>query len=368
MSFLEQIKEADLFDFNRYCSCVTEQDIEATIQKENLTRFDFLNLLSPKALLFLETMAVKATSITRQYFGRTIGVYAPMYISDFCSNQCTYCGFNVKNSFKRKKLSIPEIEKEAQALSDTGIRQVLVLTGEAPEKTPLSYLVKAVEILKQYFASISLEIFPMDTEDYAALRQAGADSLTVFQEVYDRDIYQKVHLSGKKADYRYRLFTPDRGAAAGFRSITIGALFGLGDLVKEAFLSGIHAQFLEKKYPDVEILLSIPRMRKAKGGISPENILSDIRFVQFMLAWRLFMPKVGISISTRESPEFRDRLVSLGATKFSAGSRTDVGGYSSIGEENTAQFEISDNRSVEQVTAMIKQSGYQPVFKDWEII
>lgn len=366
MSFLDKVLEYESFDFKEFFSSVTAHDIQQSLLRNHLTGPDLLNLLSPKARDFLEPMAHKARNLTQQHFGRTIGLYAPLYISDYCANQCTYCGFSIHSRFKRNKLTLEQIEQEAAAIADTGIRHILVLTGEAPAKTPMSYLTDTIKILRKYFSSIALEMFPMDENDYQTLIAAGADSLTIYQEVYNREIYSQVHPGGRKADYNWRLQTPERGAIAGFRAVNIGALFGLGHPKIEAFMAGLHAKYLEQSFPDVEISLSLPRMTKADGGIAPRQILSDIEFVQVMLAWRLFMPRLGITISTRESAGFRDRLVHLGVTRYSAGSKTNVGGYSQNFNDSTVQFEVTDNRNVGQITQMIKESGYQPVFKDWE--
>lgn len=367
MSFINLATRYESFDFKEYFKGVTKQDIQKSLDRERLEPEDLLNLLSEQAQNFLEEMAQKSRRLTRQYFGRTIGIYAPLYISDFCTNHCTYCGFNHSTDFKRTKLSLAQIENEAKAIAKMGIRHILVLTGEAPAKTPMSYLEGAVDILKKYFSSIALEIFPMDEDAYAILKNAGADSLTVYQETYDQTIYKNVHPKGKKADYKYRLSTPERGAKAGFRAINIGPLFGLGEPRYEAFMTGLHARYLELAFPDVEIALSLPRMTKAEGGIEPQNILDDKGFVQFMLAWRLFLPRAGINISTRESAGFRDKIIRLGPTRYSAGSKTDVGGYALHADDATVQFEITDTRSVEEISSMIRQNGYQPVFKDWEI-
>lgn len=368
MSFLKLVNRFEDFDFERYFSSVTRADIQKSLNRDQLEADDLLNLLSEQAQDFLEEMAQKARKITLQYFGRTIGLYAPMYISDYCTNYCTYCGFNSVTKFKRTKLSLSEIEQEAKVIAGTGIRHILVLTGEAPAKTPMSYLEDAVGVLKKYFSSIALEIFPMDEEEYCILKNRGADSLTVYQEVYDKQVYKQVHPKGRKADYSYRLSTPERAARAGFRAVNIGTLFGLGEPRQEAFMAGLHAGYLEQEFPDVEVSLSLPRMTKAAGGIGPKHILTDITFVQFMLAWRLFMPRLGITISTRESADFRDKLIHLGATRYSAGSKTDVGGYALKADDATVQFEVTDTRSVEEITDMIRQNGYQPIFKDWEIL
>ncbi|MBU1195481.1 MAG: 2-iminoacetate synthase ThiH [Proteobacteria bacterium] len=367
MSFMDVVKQFESFDFNSYFKSVSAADVLHSLNRDLLSPYDLLNLLSEPALQFLEQMAQKSQKITRQYFGRTIGMYAPLYISDYCSNHCTYCGFNCASDAKRLKLTIDQIKAEAQVISDMGIRHILVLTGEAPEKTPMSYLIEAVEVLKTCFSSIGIEMFPMDEEDYRQLKDAGVDSLTVYQETYDQQIYKQVHLKGKKMDYQYRLLTPERGARAGFRSVNIGPLFGLGEPGSEAFMAGLHAKYLEQTFPDVEISLSLPRMTKAAGGIAPRHTLSDRRFVQFILAWRLFMPRLGITVSTRESARFRDKLLHLGVTRYSAGSKTDVGGYALKDAEATAQFEVTDTRTVDEVTQMIRENGFQPVFKDWEI-
>ncbi len=367
MSFLDQVIEFESFDIQTYLDSVTSSDVKQSLNRDRLKSFDLLNLLSKTAQDYLEPMAQKAQTVTRQYFGRTISLYAPVYISDFCSNHCTYCGFNCSTDFKRTKLTLDQIDAEARMIADMGIRHILVLTGEAPSKTPMSYLEDAVGVMKKYFSSIALEVFPMEAQEYVRMNTAGADSLTVYQETYDRNIYKQVHPKGKKADYEYRLMTPERGAIAGFRAVNIGALFGLGDPKVEAFMAGCHARYLEQKFPHVEVSLSLPRMTKAEGGIAPDHELSDLSFVQTMLAWRLFMLRLGITISTRESAQFRDRLIHLGATRYSAGSRTDVGGYALNADDATVQFEVTDTRSVAQVTQMIRESGYQPVFKDWEI-
>jgi len=373
MSFLEKINEFESFNFKEYFNSVRTCDVEASIakaelNKSDLNEFDLLNLLSDRAAPHIEQMAQLAHKLTCQYFGRVISLYAPIYISDYCNNFCTYCGFNCHNEFNRKKLTIAEIEFEAKVISSTGIKHILMLTGEDTLKTPISYLAESIEVLAKYFSSVALEIFPMDTDDYRTLIKAGADSLTVYQEVYDRNIYKDVHLKGMKSNYEYRLLTPERGAYAGFRAINIGPLYGLGNVQSEAFFAGLHAKYLEENHPDVEVSVSVPRMVKAEGGISPKNLLSDKNLVQFMAAWRLYMPRLGISISTREPAWLRDKLIHLGATKFSAGSKTDVGGYSDSNIENIPQFVLSDTRSVDEVAQMIRNSGYQAVFKDWDAV
>ena len=366
MTFFNRAKEFESFDFEGYFSRVTDNDVRLAIEKDRPGVFDFLTLISPRAEKYLEKMAQKARELTIRNFGRVIQLYAPLYISDFCTNRCTYCGFNTRNRFERKKLSAREIETQARIIKRSGIRHILVLTGEDPVNSPVSYLEEAVEILSNHFASTGLEVYPVDTPDYRRLIQAGADSLTVYQEVYDRGIYQKVHPGGRKADYPYRLSTPERACRAGFRSVNIGPLFGLAPVHKEAFFTGLHAGYLEAEYPSVEISVSLPRMRKAAGCAAPDYPLKDRTLVQFMTALRLFLPRAGITVSTREPAFLRDRLVHLGATRLSAGSKTEVGGYAEQEKSEIPQFEITDTRSVDEVKEMIRENGYQPVFKDWE--
>ncbi len=367
MSYYEIIKKFEGFDFDAYFSNVTDEDVLKSIQKEKLNHLDFLNLLSDKAKNHLEAMARKAHMLTRQNFGRTISLYIPIYVSNYCTNKCVYCGFNQENNIKRKHLNLEEIEKEAIEIAKTGIKHILLLTGEAKELITMEYLMDAVKILKKYFASVSIEIFPLEIEEYQALKELGVDGLTIYQETYNEEIYDEVHLSGQKKNYLYRLNTPERGAKAGLRTVTTGTLFGLGKLKEEAFLNGMHAKYLMDKYLGTEVGISLPRINNAEGGFQTKYQLDDKTFVQFILAYRIFMPKVGITVSTRERAEFRDNLLKLGVTKFSAGSKTSVGGYQEE-DKSTEQFEISDSRSVEEIVSMIKSKNYQVIYKDWELI
>lgn len=368
MSFHKIIEDYKGFDFTAFFNTVTDQDIERILAKDKLNETDFLMLLSEKAVSFLEPMAAKAQQLTVQYFGKTIHLFIPLYISNFCSNECIYCGFNLKNTIKRRKLSLEEVEVEAQAIAKSGIQHVLFLTGEAQQVTPVSYLVDVVKCLKKYFASVSIEIFPLDVDDYKSLKDAGVDGLTLFQEVYDQDIYKTVHLSGQKSDYLYRLNGPERGAQAGFRSVNIGSLLGLGESRSETFFTGLHGRYIEDKYLETEVAFSLPRFNPAEGDFSPPYVVDDKTFVQYLCALRLFLPRAGISVSTRESAAFRDNLIPLGVTRFSAGSCTGVGGYADEDTSQTPQFEITDDRSIEEVAATIVKHGYQPVYKDWDLI
>jgi 2-iminoacetate synthase len=367
ISFSKLLDQYADFDFNGYWQSRTQADVRRCLAQEKLSPLEFLTLLSPAAGEQLEAMAQKARRLTIQHFGRTIQLYIPLYISNHCNSECIYCGFNRRYDIPRRKLTLDEIDIEARKIAETGMRHVLVLTGEAPKLTPMDYLIASVKLLKRYFASISIEMFPMETAEYGELRKAGVDGLTIYQEVYDRRTYQQVHLAGRKVDYQYRLDAPARGAEAGLRWVNIGALYGLAPPLIEAFWTGLHAHYLTNRYLNTEISISMPRINPVEGGYRPEFILSDRNFVQILNAFRLFLPRAGIPISTRERATFRDHLMQLGATRFSAGSRTDVGGYTKMETSQCQQFEISDERSVDEIVAAIRAGGCQPVYKDWEL-
>jgi 2-iminoacetate synthase len=367
MSFYSVLKNWEDFDFEGYFSKLTHEDIKRTLQKEKMEDLDFLNLLSPKAQNFLEDIAKKSYSVTRQYFGNIISLYIPLYVSNYCTNHCAYCGFNKENKIIRKHLSLDEVEKELIAISKTGMSHIILLTGEAEGLIDIDYLKGVVEKAVKYFPSVSIEVLPLETDDYEVLKDSGLDGLTVYQEAYDEKIYDKVHISGRKKDYKFRLDTPERGAIAGLRSINIGALFGLGEIKKEAFFSGLHLKYLTDKYLNTEFGISIPRINVAEGGFQPFHIMDDTSFIQVMMAYRLFQPKAGITVSTRENHDFRNNIMPLGVTKFSAGSKTGVGGYAQ-GDQSTCQFEISDKSSIEETENCIRERGFQPVYKDWHLI
>lgn len=368
MSFFATIEQYHGFDFERFFHEVTDAVIERTLTKDKLSAIDFLTLLSPKAAGYLEPMAQKAHQLTVQHFGRTIQMFIPLYISNHCANHCAYCGFNHNNPILRRKLTLKEIEAEARAIARTGMQHVLFLTGEAPHFTPMSYLVETARCLKRYFASVAIEVYPLAVEEYRQLQEAGVDGMTLFQETYDQEVYRRVHPAGRKRDYHWRLNAPERAAQGGMRVVNIGPLLGLAEPRSEIFFTGLHARYLESNYLDTEVAVSLPRFNEAEGDFQPDYLVNDKTFVQFMTALRLFLPRAGLTISTRESATFRDRILPLGATRYSAGSSTGVGGYTEIRVEQTPQFEITDDRSVEEVAAAIAALGYQPVYKDWDRI
>jgi 2-iminoacetate synthase len=327
----------------------------------------FISLLSPDAENNLEEMAVKAHEITLRNFGRTMQLYTPIYLSNYCENQCVYCGFNATNKIVRKKLTSEEIKEEAEFISKTGLKHILVLTGDSRLASPLSYIKDSLKILKDYFSSISVEIYALSEKEYAELILEGVDGLTIYQEVYDEGIYKKMHPVGAKKDYLFRLNSPERGAKAGIRNVNIGALLGLNDWRKEVFFLGLHAKYLQNNCPDAEIGLSLPRIRPQAGNFSVPYQVTDENIVQILVALRIFLPRIGIALSTRENAEFRDNLIPLGITRMSAGSSTCVGGHTAkvFTDKSAPQFEISDDRDVEEMKRALEGKGYQPVLKDW---
>jgi len=367
MSFYDKYNQYKEFDFNKFFENVTGEDVLRAINRERLNESDFLVLLSDKADEHLEAMAVKSKQLTLQHFGKAILLYTPMYLANFCVNQCVYCGFNITNKIRRRKLTLEEVEEEAKVISSTGLRHILILTGESRQQSSVSYIKECVGVLKKYFRSISIEIYPLETQEYAELVEAGVDGFTIYQEVYNEDMYKLLHLKGPKRDHRYRLDAPERACEAKMRSVNIGALLGLDDWRKEAFFTGLHADYLQNKFLDTEISISFPRIRPHVGDFQPNSVVSDRNLVQIMLATRLFMPRAGITISTRERAEFRDNLIGLGVTKMSAGSSTEVGGHT-LEDKSEGQFDISDPRGVEEIKNLVYSKGYQPVFKDWQMI
>lgn len=364
MSFYRELNQYHTFDYTSFFNEITEQQIMQIINKESLAPLDYLALLSPLAEKHLEIMAQKSHRLTIQQFGKTILLFTPMYLSNFCTNQCVYCGFNKTHSLPRKTLTLAEVELEAQTIAATGLKHILILTGDAPRKASVEYLLACIEILRKYFTSIAIEIFALELEHYRQMVKAGVDMLTIYQETYNEKLYDQIHVKGPKKDYHFRLDAPERACRAGIRAVNIGALLGLDNWRKEAFLTGLHAFYLQEKYPDVEMSISLPRLRPQLGGFEPNFTVTDKNMVHFMAAFRLFMPRAGITISTREKAAFRDRIIRLGVTKMSAGSSTVVGGHA-LGENDTGQFEIADTRNVAEMSAAIFKLGYQPVFKDW---
>lgn len=367
MSFTEILKDYPWETVHSLIYNSTENDVIRALRQDKPSVTDFATLLSPAAEPHIEEMAQEANRITVQRFGKTIKMYMPLYLSNECSNSCIYCGFNRINEIPRVTLTDEEIRKEAEMIAQTGVRHILLVTGEAPKLINLDYLKNAVTICKEYFSSIAIEIYPLDEAGYAELYDVGVDTLTIYQETYNRGTYKAVHPAGKKSEYDWRIDTPERGAKAGLRAVGIGALMGLNDFRIEEFYIGLHASYLISKYWKTHFAVSFPRIRKAEGAFVPYEIISDKNLVQSMMALRIFLHDVGLVISTREPAHIRDQILPLGVTQMSAGSKTDPGGYAHEEKDSGEQFEVEDKRTVAEFAEMLKLKGYDPVMKDWDV-
>ena len=351
------------YDYNKY----TEQDVRRALEKENRGPEEFAALLSPAALPFLEEMAQKAQEETRRHFGNSVYLFTPLYIANYCENYCIYCGFNCHNKIRRAQLNEEEIEKEMQAIAKTGLQEILILTGESRKKSTVEYIGKACRIARKYFKVIGLEVYPMNSDEYRYLHECGADYVTVFQETYDSDKYETLHLAGHKRIFPYRLNAQERALLGGMRGVGFGALLGLSDFRKDAFATGIHAWLLQRKYPHAEISFSCPRLRPIINNdkINPMDV-HEAQLLQVVTAYRLLMPFAGITVSTRECARVRDNLACIAATKISAGVSTGVGSHvAEMDDQGDEQFEISDGRTVDEVYRDLEKLGQQPVMNDY---
>ena len=356
------IAEMNSYDADIY----TAKDVKEALAAETCSVDNFKALLSPAALPFLEEIAQKAQKETRKHFGNSVYMFTPIYIANYCENYCIYCGFNCHNKIKRAQLNESEIEKEMQAIAATGLEEVLILTGESPNKSSVEYIGEACKIAKKYFKLIGLEVYPMDSKDYAYLHECGADFVTVFQETYNSDKYKTLHLGGRKRIFPYRLNAQERAIMGGMRGVGFAALLGLDDFRKDALATGMHAYLLQKKYPHAEIAFSCPRLRPIINNdkINPKDV-HEPQLLQIICAYRIFMPFASITISTRECERFRDNIIQIAATKISAGVNVGIGGHSQEEEKGDEQFEISDGRSVDEIYHMIEDNGMQPVMTDY---
>ncbi len=327
------------------------------------------NILKETRPEALEELAQEASRVTRQYFGRAIGLYTPLYLSNYCSSHCTYCGFHSQNKVQRMKLSPEEYVQEMKIIYDQGIRNILMLTGESYKHTPLEYLKEASMIAAEYFQGIALEVHPMQTDEYRELFTAGVDGIAVYQETYDHKRYAEVHLSGFKKDYDFRRGTPARAAEGGIRQISLGILLGLSDPALDLLALYEHLHEMEKSYPGVEYSVSFPRMRTIKEKEFAQCDVDDIAYTKILSLTRILFPRVGINLSTRESSKLRDHLLEIAVTRISAGSNTSVGGYSLLSEEEQdPQFDIKDERSIADIISLLKNKNFDPVFTDWRKI
>ena len=366
MTFTDLWRQHDFAATAASIATRTTADVRRALAKRGraLSLDDLAALLSPAAAPFLEEMAAQSHRLTVERFGRTMQLYAPMYLTNVCANICSYCGFSAQNRIPRKALDAAEIAAEADVLAAHGFDHVLLVTGES-SRYGTAYLKDALTQLRSRFASLSMEVQPLDQADYEQLVAAGLSSVLVYQETYDAATYPKHHLKGPKSDIAYRLDTPDRLGRAGVKKIGLGALYGLSDWRAEAWFVGLHLDYLERTYWRTKYSISFPRLRPHEGGDIDVTSFAERDLVQAVCAFRLFSPEVELSLSTRESPRFRDHAFRLGFTAMSAGSKTNPGGYAA-GDESLEQFAISDERPPAEVAAFLRAQGYEPVWKDWD--
>lgn len=357
------IERMEQYDYDKY----TAKDVKAALSHEVCTVEDFEALLSPAALPYLEEMAQRAQKETRKHFGNSIYMFTPLYIANYCENYCIYCGFNCHNKIRRAKLNDEQIEEEMQAIAKTGLQEILILTGESKKMSDVEYIGRACQIARKYFKVIGLEVYPMNSDEYAYLHQCGADYVTVFQETYNSDKYETLHRAGHKRIFPYRLNAQERALKGGMRGVGFAALLGLDDFRKDALATGYHAYLLQRKYPHAEIAFSCPRLRPIINNdkINPKDV-HEPQLLQVIMAYRIFMPFASITISTRECERVRNNVIRIAATKISAGVSVGIGehieGNDNVGD---AQFEISDGRNVKEVFEAIESEGLQPVMSDY---
>ncbi|HBQ85878.1 MAG TPA: 2-iminoacetate synthase ThiH [Syntrophomonas sp.] len=362
----EVVAHMNGYDYDIY----TAVDVRRALNHVDRTPEDFAALLSPAAEPFLEEMAQSAQLERFRHFGNSVYMFTPIYIANYCENYCIYCGFNCHNKIKRARLNAAEIEKEMQAIARSGLEEILILTGESRKMSSVEYIGEACKIARKYFKNIGLEVYPMNTDEYAYVHECGADFVTVFQETYNSDKYETLHLAGHKRVFPYRLNAQERALRGGMRGVGFAALLGLDDFRKDAFATGMHAYLLQRKYPHAEISFSCPRLRPIINNdkINPKDV-HERQLLQIISAYRLFMPFANITISTRECERFRNNIIGIAATKISAGVSTGIGEHvDEIDDKGDAQFEIADNRSVDEVYRAIQERGLQPVMNDYVYI
>ncbi len=374
-----EIIESDICEkvmnhMNSYdCSKYTAKDVKTALEHEICTIEDFKALLSPAAEPFLEEMAEKARLETSRHFGNTVYMFTPLYIANYCENYCVYCGFNCYNHIKRMKLNMEQIEHEMKVIAESGMEEILILTGESRAKSDVKYIGEACKLARKYFRMVGLEVYPVNTDEYKYLHECGADYVTVFQETYDTDKYETLHLMGHKRVWPYRFNAQERALKGGMRGVAFSALLGLSDFRKDALASALHVYFLQRKYPHAEMSLSCPRLRPFINNekINPLDV-GEKQLCQILCAYRIFLPYVGITVSSRESAQFRNGIVKICATKVSAGVSTGIGdheskytGKESTDDEGDEQFEICDNRSLNKMYDDISSEGLQPVLNDY---
>ncbi len=365
MSFKHTFETYDWDSLEKDIYAVSRDEVVATLRKDRIDLDDFKVLISPAAKPFIEQMAQRSQALTKKRFGNTIQMYIPMYLSNECQNICTYCGFSMTNKIKRKTLSDKEILEEVSHIKSLGYDHILLVTGEANRTVGVSYLKHAIELIRSQFSNITIEVQPLDQNEYEALIEAGLYSVLVYQETYHKATYKTHHPKGKKSNFDYRLDTPDRLGKAGIHKIGLGALFGLEDWRVDSFYTALHLKYLQKTYWKTKYSISFPRLRPHQGEVQPKVAMTDADLVQLICAYRMLDEDVELSMSTRESEVFRNNIIKLGITSISAESKTNPGGYA-VDPQSLEQFEISDERNTAQIKEMIQSQGYEVVWKDWD--
>lgn len=363
--FSEFVENADWQEVTRSHQEKTEPDVLRALSKSKLDVEDFSALISPAAEPYLLEMVAKSEQLTLQRFGNTVSLFAPLYLSNTCANECTYCGFSMSNAIKRLTLNEAQLEKEVAAIKDKGFDHILLVTGET-NKVSMPYFERMIPLIKPHFSQLSMEVQPLEASEYKRLQDIGLDRVLVYQETYRRKTYLEHHLRGNKSNFNYRLDAPDRIGQAGIHKIGLGVLLGLEDWRTDSVMMAHHLRHLQKRYWRSRFSVAFPRIRPCEGGIVPKSVISDRQLVQLIAAWRLFDRDLEMSLSTRESPEFRHHAVRMGFTTMSAESKTQPGGYADDSQEALKQFEISDDRPVTEIMAMIRQQGREVVWKDWD--
>ncbi|RJT18804.1 2-iminoacetate synthase ThiH [Buttiauxella izardii] len=365
-TFTDRWQELDWDDITLRINSKTAADVERALSARKITRDDLMALLSPAASGFLEPLAQKAQLLTRQRFGNTVSFYVPLYLSNLCANDCTYCGFSMSNKLKRKTLDEQEIERECEAIRKLGFEHLLLVTGEHQTKVGMDYFRQHLPAIRRQFSSLQMEVQPLDEHEYAELKMLGLDGVMVYQETYHQGVYGQHHLRGNKQDFFWRLETPDRLGRAGIDKIGLGALIGLSDSWRtDCFMVAEHLLWLQQKYWQSRYSISFPRLRPCAGGVEPASVMTESQLVQVICAFRLLAPNVELSLSTRESPWFRDHMIPLAINNVSAFSKTQPGGYADNHPE-LEQFAPHDGRTPAEVAMALIQSGLQPVWKDWD--
>lgn len=365
-NFTQILNNWENFNFVSFLETRNTNNVLEILQKDNLTEYDFLTLLSPAADNVLEQIAQRSHDITIKEFGKTIQIFTPLYLSNYCTNKCIYCGFNVLNKITRSKLTVQQAIDESIKINNLGIRHILLLTGGDRKNSSVDYIKTIIRKIKPYFDSISIEMYAMTETEYKELVSLGVDNVTMYQETYSPKRYSEVHLAGEKSDYSFRLNAPERAAKSGVNSINFGALLGLDNPIKDFFKAAIHSEYIRNKYPGCDVGISLPRIKSAIGGFKVSEPVNDLLFTKMLMAYRLFIHRGLISISTRESATFRNNILPLGVNKMSAESKTTVGGHSE--DHSDPQFEISDHRTVKELDEYLISKEMQPVYKDWVIV